>query len=78
MRFTTDLHAYLAMIYLAYNRYVFFVTGIDRVGNQLLHLFSATYDWNLGVNHLVNDIAAMAAFIKFCCHIKLNFPYLFK
>ena len=54
-------------------RYVLFVACIHSVRNKLLHLLAAAYDWNFRVNHLVDDIAAMTALVKFCCHISIEF-----
>ena len=68
MRDASHFHLYLAVADLCHHRYMLFVACVNSIRNEFLHLFAAAYNWNFGVNHLVDDIAAMAAFIKLCSH----------
>ena len=68
MRLAADLDENLAVAGLFHNRDMLFITGIYGVRNEFLHLFTAAHDGNLRVNHLVDDVAAMAASIKNCSH----------
>lgn len=60
-----------AVVDACYDRYMLFVACIHSVRDELLHLFSAAHNRNLGINHLDDDVAAMAALVEFHCHNNL-------
>jgi len=69
----SDLDLDPAVVDACYDRYMLFVACIHCVRDELLHLFSAAHNRNLGINHLDDDVAAMAAFVEFYSHDKMFF-----
>ncbi len=67
----SDLDLDPAVVDACYDRYMFLVACIHGVRDELLHLFSAAHDRDLGINQLDDDVAAMAAFVEFHCHNNL-------
>lgn len=68
MRDASDLDLDPAVIDAGYYRYMLLVACIHCVRDEFLHLFSAAHDRDLGINHLDDDVAAMAAFVEFHSH----------
>ena len=60
-----------AVIKLCNYRYMLLKTCIYCSRYKLHHLLTATNHWNLAVNNLLDNIAAMATLKEFHCHITL-------
>ena len=68
MRDASDFYLHSASIKKCHHRNMLFVACIHCVRYQFFHLFSAAYYRDLRVYEFLNDIAAMTASVKFCCH----------
>lgn len=72
----SDLDLDPAVVDAGYYRHMLFVACIHCVRDELLHIFSAAHDRNLGINHLDDDIAAMRAFVEFYSHDNLFYMFM--
>ena len=68
VRNTSDINPDLAVIYAGDNRQMLFAARILCSRDKLLHLLSAAYNRYFRIVELHDHVAAMAAFVEFCCH----------
>lgn len=66
--YAADLDFNLSIAQILDYGHVLFAAGIYRVGDEFFHLLATAYNLDARIYDLLDYIATMTAFVKFCCH----------